>query len=167
MISKKHAVLAVKSLAVVAVVAGVATAGFDIQEPKAAASAPSGQCGLSLSRNFSGFNTYMQGSTGVGSSLLGVVNFDTGTATGNMTAIDNYGQSNAVNAERTLTGTVNTVATSVPSTYKVTLTITVDNEQSTIPYYFTSTNSGNTFLVKSVVTADQKTGAWMGVCQAL
>lgn len=166
MISKSKAVLAVKSLAVVAVVAGVATAGFDIQEPKAAASAPSGQCGLSLSRNFSGFNTYMQGSTDVGTSLLGVINFDTGTGTANLTSINNFGQNNAVNVERNLTATVVTAAAG-PSTYKVTLTVTADNETSQIPYYFTSTNSGNTFLVKSVVTADQKTGAWMGVCQAL
>lgn len=159
--------MAVKAVAVVAVVAGVATAGFDIKETKAVASAPTGSCGLLVSRNLSGYNTYMNGGSGIGSASNGVVNFDAGSVSGKMTLINNYGLSNAVDTEADITGSVTATATTIPNTYLVTFTLSAGSSTYVPQYYFTATNGGNTYLVRTKPIADNNTGAWTGVCQAL
>ena len=155
--------LAAKFAAAAIVIAGVATAGFDIKETKATASAPTGSCGLLINRNFAGYNAYMDGGSGIGSSLIGVVNFDSATASGKITLISNFGRNNAVDTEMAVPGTVTTVATDIAGTYLVTIT----GGSNPVPYYFTATNGGNTYLVKSKPANDSNTGAWSGVCQVL
>lgn len=158
-----------KSLAVVAVVAGVATAGFEVRETKATVTAPSGTCGLLLSRNFGGFNTYMQDSNDVGSTMSGTINFDAKTASGNVSLINNYGKSNAVNVEKAMTSTLVVDTTATSGVYLLTMTTTAVGESTSYiqKYDLISTNSGNTYLLRSKPITDNNTGAWSGVCQAL
>lgn len=164
---KKKMTFAVKAFTVVAIVAGVATAGFNITETQAVASAPSGTCGLLLSRNFAGFDTYMNGSNGVGSTIAGTVNFDTNTGTAKVTVINNYGLNNAVNAEVVAVSTISPVTQVSPGVYTLTMTTSAEGQTWTQQYNMLSTNSGNTLLLKSVPTTNNNTGAWAGVCQAL
>lgn len=165
----KKVAFAVKSLAVVAVVAGVATAGFEVRETKATVTAPSGTCGMVASRNFGGFDLQKNNADDVGSTMTGTLNFDAKTASARMTVINNYGAANAVNEEKGITSTFVVESTANAGTYILTFTSTIEGQQGTSEqkWDLISTNSGNTYLMKTKATTGNNTGAWSGVCQAL
>lgn len=162
MISKSKAVLAVKSLAVVAVVAGVATAGFDVKETKATLTAPSGKCGFSITNNMAGMNVRVSNWSDVGGSYLGTIDFDAGVINFKGVQIYNYGQTNAKSVASSGQRKFTLAAGDFPGNY----IMTFDNEDKT-KMNLISTNSGNTFLMQSIPVTNDDGPVSTGVCQAL
>lgn len=175
LMNQKLVVMA-KALAFLALVVGVSATGFEIKETKATSVLPTGSCVFNIVRNFSGYNAYVADpgnywGNGVDSAANGLINFNDGSVTMNLTQIINYGSSSlAFDREvESLKGTVTTTATQIPNIYLVTLAFVDPFNARTYSYplYFASSNSGNTHLIQTKPSTGSKTGAWMGVCQAL
>jgi hypothetical protein len=141
---------------------------FNIKETKAVSSSPTGSCGFLLTRSLFGYDAYMINSNGVGSSINGVMNYDAGTFTGKITLINNYGLSNAYDSTDTVSGTITSQSSSIPSSYIITLNYTTGASGSgSIQFVDTITNGGSTGLIKSIPVTGNNTGAWSGYCIAL
>lgn len=160
----------------IAVVAAAVGATVHTTDTKAAASAPTGVCGLILSGNAAGY-TQKQPSAGFSGGMVGltgVVNLSAGTV--NLTATDvvNYNTTNAYNTKTAVTGSV-TVGSQVAegSGWLVTINSPQDPAGG-LPLLFVPTNNNNTYLVS--LYENQQTNAQLntgdgspyltGVCQA-
>lgn len=160
----------------VAVVAAAVGATVLTNETKAAASAPTGVCGLILSGNAAGYTqkSPSAGFSGAMVGLTGVVNLSGGTVALTATDVNNYNTTNAYNTKQAVTGTVSVGSSLVAdgSGYLVTIVSPQDPESAGLPLLFVPTNNNNTYLVSSY--KDQSTGSntgngspyLTGVCQA-
>lgn len=161
-VNKKFA-FAAKAAAVVAVVAGVATAGFDIKESKATLAAPSGKCGMLLTLKPSGFDVKNAGSSSAQVvSTIAMVDFDSGTANYVDTKVTNWGLPNAANTSVSGQLTFSVVAGSFAGKYVMTL-----NNGYNTKFNILSTNSANTYLMQGLPDANNDGPVLSGMCQAL
>lgn len=152
---------AAKAAAVVAVIATVATAGFDIKETKATLTAPNGKCGFSLSHNFSGLSTSMNGQDKAISSI-GVIDFDTLTLNAVHTRVSNFGKADAVSNSSTGSSKFTIAAASTQGQYTLSL-----NDAYETKILLSSTNSGNTYLMQTLANENRTGTQATGVCQSL
>ena len=156
-------IFALKGFVFVAIAAGIAMAGFNIKETKATLTGPNGTCGFSLTSNVAGMNLRIANFSTVPISTMGVINFNTLTI--NFTGVDvtNYGKSNAQSVVSSGGERAFTMATgSFPGNYVLSLNDEYNSKLSLI-----STNSGNTYLVQTLPTANDNGPIQAGVCQAL
>lgn len=154
----------------VAVVAAAVGATMHTNDTKAAASTPTGVCGLILSSNAAGY-TGKNSSFGTGLvGLTGVVNLSGKTVALTATDVYNYNLPTAYNKTSPVSGTVE-VGSQVPegSGYVVTIKSTSDPAGSTgLPLLFVPTNNNNTYLVstyKDQSTTQDGSPYMTGVCQ--
>lgn len=149
---------AVKAAAVVAVVAGVATAGFDIKESKATLTAPTGKCGFLINVNPTGLNQNI-GSSAKTVTTIGVMDFDAGTSNYIDTKVTNWGTTSASVSSVAAQNTFTLRQGSIAGQYIATM--------GTQEWNLMSSNSGNTYLIQSVADATHTGVQYVGVCQAL
>lgn len=155
----------------VAVVAAAVGATMHTNNTVAAASAPTGVCGLILSGNAAGY-TGKSPSYGFPSAMIGltgVVNLSAGTVALTATDVVNYNTTNAYNTKTAVSGTA-TVGSQVAegSGWLVTIKSPQDPESTGLPLLFVPTNNNNTYLVSSYKdqSANQDGSPYMtGVCQ--
>lgn len=155
----------------VAVVAAAVGATMHTNETIAAASAPSGQCGLLLTANTAGYvgkyNSNFQDAT---LSLSGVLNFDTQAASLTAMNVQNYNQTGAYNTGENVTGSVVSEQSTTNSGSGYIVTLTVAN-QTPGQFLFVPTNGNKTFLVTTYKdpnsTSQNGNLIQSGVCQAL
>ncbi len=147
----------------VAVVAAAIGATTHTNYTKAAASAPSGVCGILLTANAAGYTGKNQSFGSGSTTLTGVINFNNNTGNLTVTDVQNYNLSNAYNTLQNSSITVTPGAAQSNGGYKVTFTDNTD----TSDFLFMPTNSNNTYLVSSYNTQTTANGspAWSGVCQ--
>lgn len=153
----------------VAVVAAAVGATMHTSNTVAAASTPTGVCGLMMSKNSYGF----QGKTCVGNAsscsndtatLLGTVNFSNSTANLSLQEIQYAGTSNAY----TTTGSESFTNVSVGSALASgAYEVTMSNANGGGAFLFLPTNNNNTYLVTSNDNQTSANGGapWTGVCQ--
>lgn len=154
----------------VAVVAAAVGATMHTNDTKAAASAPTGVCGLMMSKNSYGFTAKTCSNNDSScnndtTTLLGTINFDNGTANLSTQEIQYSGTSRAY----TTTGTESfTNLTVVPGAlasgaYRVSFS----NANGGGELLFLPTNNNNTYLVTSNKNQDQNNGSApsTGICQ--
>lgn len=160
---KKLSGVVLKAAAVAVVVAGVATAGFDIKETKATLTAPTGKCGFSLTLNTSGINERYNGSNSSKTvASIGVIDFDAGTASFVDTKITNWGTPNASAASSASQNTFSITQAAAAGQY----ISTINNGYGT-QFIFTSTNTANTYLMQEVASVNNNGAKMSGVCQSL
>ena len=156
---------AAKAAAVVAVVAGVATAGFDIKESKATLTAPTGKCGYLLTLKSSGFDTkYTNSASTQTVAQIGVIDFDTGTSNNIQTKVSNWGASGSSAANTTVASqsTFSLVAGNYAGKYVMTI-----NNGYNSKFNIISTNTANTYLVQGLPDSNNSGAVLTGMCQAL
>lgn len=154
--------IGIKSAAIVAIVAGVATAGFEIKESKATLTAPSGKCALNLTTNLSGMNTKVGTWTSSQTiQSIGTIDFDAGMVYFVDTNVSNFGGANAATTKKA--GEVAfTLSPSSTAAGMYLVTFSGGSKANLM-----STNSGNTMFIAGVPTADDDGPQATGVCQAL
>ena len=147
----------------IAVVAAAVGATVHTNETKAAASAPTGVCGIVLTANEAGYTGKNQSFGSGSTTLTGTINFSNGTGNLTVTDVQNYNLSNAYNTLQNAAITVTPGAAQSNGGYQVTFTNGSDSSN----YLFMPTNSNNTYLVSSYNTQTTANGspAWSGVCQ--
>lgn len=166
---KKNLTRGLQFACAVGVVAAAIGATVHTTDTKAAASAPTGVCGLLLSSNAAGYtgknSTFGTGFVG----LTGVLNLSGGTVALTSTDVVNYNLPTAYNTKAAVTGTV-TVGSQVAegSGWLVTIKSPQDPESTGLPLLFVPTNNNNTYLVSSYKdqSTNQDGSPYMtGVCQ--
>lgn len=163
MIPKQVSGIAVKAAAVAVVVAGVATAGFDIKETKATLAAPTGKCGFSLALNASGLNERYNGSSSAKTvASIGVIDFDAGTSNFVDTKVSNWGAATATPTSVAGQNTFTVTQGSVAGQYVV----NINNGYGT-QFVFISTNTANTYLMQELASTSHNGAKMSGICQAL
>lgn len=151
----------------VAVVAAAVGATMHTNETKAAASAPTGVCGLMMSKNSYGFQakSCSQGSScDDTSTLIGTINFSNSTANLTTQDIQYSGQSQAYTTVGSENFTNVVVGSAVSSgAYQVTFS----NANGQADLLFLPTNNNNTYLVTTNKTQTIANGSapMTGVCQ--
>jgi hypothetical protein len=153
----------------VAVVAAAVGATMHTNDTKAAASAPTGVCGLMMSKNSYGFTAKTCVNTSSTpcddtSTLLGTINFSNGTANLTTQDIQNPGTSNAYTTISQENFTNVTVGSAVSSgAYQVSFS----NANGGSNLLFLPTNNNNTYLVTTNETQTTANGSapMTGVCQ--
>ena len=160
---KKVSGIAVKAAVVAVVVAGVATAGFDIKETKATLAAPTGKCGFSLTLNTSGLNERYNGSTSAKTvASIGVIDFDAGTSNFIDTKVANWGSATATPTSVAGQNTFAVTQGAVAGQYIVNL-----NNGYGTQFVLISTNTANTYLMQELATSGSNGAKMSGICQAL
>lgn len=153
----------------VAVVAAAVGATIHTNNTVAAASTPTGVCGLMMSKNSYGFQakscpTNADSCSNDTATLLGTVNFNNGTANLSLQEIQYAGNPNAYTTTGSVAFTTVSVGSALASgAYQVTMS----NANDSGSFLFLPTNNNNTYLVTS---NDHQTSAnggapWTGVCQ--
>ena len=151
----------------VAVVAAAVGATVHTNETKAAASAPTGVCGLLMTKSSYGFaqkTCINPGCTDDTSTMIGTVNFSNGTANLTTQDIQNSGTSNAFTTSNSEDFTNVSVGSALPSgAYQVTMS----NAAGSPTFLFLPTNNNNTYLVSSYKNQTSANGSapTTGVCQ--
>ena len=150
----------------VAVVAAAVGATMHTNETVAAASAPTGVCGLMASKSTYGFAQKVCNASNCNdtSTMIGTVNF--GNSTANFTTQEI--QYSATTGAYTTAGVENfanvSVGSALPSgAYQVTMS----NDNGGGTFLFLPTNNNNTYLVTSYNNQTSANGSapWTGVCQ--
>lgn len=166
---KKNLTRGLQLACAIGVVAAAVGATVHTTDTKAAASAPTGVCGLLLSSNAAGYTgkNYSFGDGLVG--MTGVVNLSAGTVALTSTDVMQYNQTTAYNRTAGVSGTV-AVGSQVAegSGWLVTITSPQDPDTSGLKLLFVPTNNNNTYLVSSYESQTTANGSpfMTGVCQA-
>ena len=134
-----------------------------------AATSLTGQYGCLLNKNFGGYNTNNNSSTGfTGSNLLMYFDFTAGTFAVNVVGVTNWGLSGISTKAMALTSaTVNVSVGPIPNTYTALVSIAANGTQNLITFNLMPTNSGNTLLLQEGVAGNNDGEPSTGVCNKI
>jgi hypothetical protein len=136
-----------------------------------ASTALTGQYGCLLNKNFGGYNTNNNSSTGfTGSNHLMYFDFNAGTFALNVVGVTNWGLSGISTKAMALTSaTVSVSVGPIPNTYAALVSIAANGTSNLITYVLMPTNSGNTLLLQETPTTSINTNGEpsTGVCNKI
>ena len=121
----------------------------------------SGSCGLILNRNFGGWETSYQNANTVAQNFVGIINFDTGSASIFYKTVSGFGTSKSTEQQGWETSNSGNVVKPGPFTGSYYVSI---GGSTTPDYLFVPVNGGNSFLVTELNST--KTSS-TGICQKI
>lgn len=153
----------VKSIIIIFMLALILIGGKNIKDSYAQAveSPFRGSCGLILNRNFGGWEASYQNASTVAQNFVGIINFDTRSASIFYNTVNGFGTSKSTEQQGWETSNSGNVVKPGPFTGSYYVSI---GGSTTPDYLFVPVNGGNSFLVTELNSS--KTSS-TGVCQRI